>query len=57
MLSWIFDLNFKTSIDIYLREDFLNILTDTSKLYNSDAIETINNSKIFLTECIKKEPI
>lgn len=56
LLSWIFDFNFKTSIDIYLKEDFLNILTDTSKLSNNDSIKTMKNIKGFLIKYIKKEP-
>lgn len=35
LLSWIYDLNFKTSLEMYSKETFIDILTDTTYIQNN----------------------
>lgn len=53
MLSWIYDLHFKTSLEMYQKEKFIDILTDTSNIKSSDIKNKLLDLKEISTNYIE----
>lgn len=55
MLSWMYDLNYKASLDMYLEEGYIDILTDTTNIASSEIINQLNDIKHILTRYINNK--
>lgn len=53
MLSWIYDLHFKTSLEMYYKENFINTLTDITYIKNISIKHTILDLKDIATNYIE----
>lgn len=55
LLSWIYDFNYKTSLNMYLEEGFIDIITDTSNITDLDIVKTISSVKKYALSYIKNK--
>lgn len=55
LLSWIYDFNYKTSLNMYIEEGFIDIITDTSNMTDLDIVKTISSVKKYALSYIKNK--
>lgn len=54
LLSWVYDFNFKQSIKIFLNEEFLEILTNSTHIQDPQTKEELDNIKNYLQHYLNK---